>query len=483
MCVHMCSYRRYVVVTEGVILPRALPVSATELSRWLGLDTTIWLERLVEVGELPASVDRKGLSIDPRSLQDWILRAAPPPNGSADVDLTTLSEVSLSLTDGVPLESLFRGILDRVLDVLGARAGAIFVSDEDAWLDLVAAEGFPDGALPEALEGAAIWVAANGEPLLLPDPRRMNGAINLAESDQPHDALAVPFKVEGRVNGVLVAMRYRDAPRFADSHLAAATVLATEFGLALERARVKDAMSERLQTAQHQLEAYAVDVRSAFVAERERAAELRRTLHQLERTSLAAVRGLAAAVEAKDEGTAGHLARVTRYGLKMLELMDLGEGVDPQKLEYGFLLHDVGKLGIPDAILSKAGPLTQEEWVLMRRHPQIGVRILEGIPFLDDARDIVRSHHERWDGGGYPDGLSAEEIPVGARLFAVADAFDAMTTQRPYRKAMAIDDAVLELVTKAGTQFWPDAVEAFLSLPTETLHTMTAADHNNGHRV
>jgi HD-GYP domain-containing protein (c-di-GMP phosphodiesterase class II) len=478
----MCSYRRYVVVTEGVILPRSLPVSATELSRWLGLDTTIWLERLVEVGELPASLDRKGLSFDPRCLQDWILRATPSSNGSAHVDLTTLSEVSQSLANGAPLDIVFRSILERVLDVLEAPSGAIFVSDEDAWLDLVAAKGFPGDPLPEALQGAAIWVAANGEPLLLPDPRRMNGEINLADSDQPHDALAVPFKVEGRVNGVLVAMRYRDAPQFTDSHLSIATVLATEFALALERTRVEDAMGRRLTIAQDQLEAYAVDIRTAFVAEKQRTAELRRTMHQLECTSLATVKGMAAAVEAKDEGTAGHLARVTRYGLKMLELMDLGEGDDPQKYEYGFLLHDVGKLGIPDAILSKAGPLTREEWVLMRRHPQIGVRILEGIPFLDGARDIVRSHHERWDGAGYPDGLTAEEIPVGARLFAVADAFDAMTTQRPYRNAMTVDNAILELNMKAGTQFWPEAVDALLSLSSKTLRAMAVADHNN-HRV
>jgi ribonuclease P protein subunit RPR2 len=470
-------------MTEGVILPRPLPVSATELSRWLGVDTTMWLERLVEVGELPAFLDRKGLSFDPRCLRDWILRAAPSANGATHhVDLTTLSEVSLSLTNGAPLETLFRTILDRVLDVLEAPSGAIFVSDEDAWLDLVAAKGFPGDALPEALQGAAIWVAANGEPLLLPDPRRMNGVIDLAESDQPHDALAVPFKVEGHVNGVLVGMRYRDAPQFTDSDLSIATVLAAEFALALERTRVKDAMGKRLTVAQDQLEAYAVDVRTAFIAEKQRTAELRYMMHELERTSLATVKGMAAAVEAKDEGTAGHLARVTRYGLKMLELMDLTEGDDPQKFEYGFLLHDVGKLGIPDAILSKAGPLTQEEWVLMRRHPQIGVRILEGIPFLNGARDIVRSHHERWDGAGYPDGLTAEEIPLGARLFAVADAFDAMTTQRPYRKAMTVDDAILELNMKAGTQFWPEAVDALLSLSTKTLRAMAQADHNN-HRV
>jgi HD-GYP domain-containing protein (c-di-GMP phosphodiesterase class II) len=462
-------------------LPRPLPVSATELSRWLGVDTTIWLERLARRGELPALLDRKGLSFDPRCLQDWVLRSVPPTNGSAHVDLEALSWLSRSLADGAAPEPLFDRLLDRVLAVLEAQSGAIFVADEDAWLDLVAAKGLEGGELPEALEGAAIWAAANGEPLLLPDPRRIPNVVDLTDSNEPHDALAVPFKVEGRVHGVLVAMRYRDAPRFTDSHLSLATVLATEFGLALERARVHETMGKRLTIAQDQLEAYAVDVRAVFNAEREQAAELGRTLHKLKRTYLATVRGMAAAVEAKDEDTAGHLARVTRYGMMMLELMGMREDDDPNKFEYGFLLHDVGKLGIPDAILSKAGPLSEEEWALMRKHPQIGVRILEDIPFLDGAIDVVRSHHERWDGAGYPDGIAGEDIPLGARLFAVADAFDAMTTDRPYRRAMTVQDAVFELEMKSGSQFWPDAVDALLSIPTATLEAMAASRYDDHH--
>jgi HD-GYP domain-containing protein (c-di-GMP phosphodiesterase class II) len=143
-------------------------------------------------------------------------------------------------------------------------------------------------------------------------------------------------------------------------------------------------------------------------------------------------------------------------------------------MQYGFLLHDLGKLGVPDAILSKGGPLSTDEWALMKRHPEMGVRIISGIPFLEATREIVLSHHERWDGEGYPQRLAGDEIPVGARVFAVADAFDAMTTKRPYRAPMPIDVAVAELRRQSGVQFWPDAIDAFLSLPRELLERTVA---------
>jgi putative two-component system response regulator len=163
----------------------------------------------------------------------------------------------------------------------------------------------------------------------------------------------------------------------------------------------------------------------------------------------------------------------------MLSEIDRGRRGDPS-YEYGFLLHDVGKLGIPDRILAKDGPLTGEEWSQMRRHPEIGVRILAGIPFLEGACAIVSAHHERWDGTGYPHGLRGENIPMGARLFAVADAFDAMTTNRPYRCALPIEAAIGELRLRSGSQFWPDAVDALLSLPREMLEETTHS--GNGHR-
>ena len=134
-------------------------------------------------------------------------------------------------------------------------------------------------------------------------------------------------------------------------------------------------------------------------------------------------------------------------------------------IEHGVLLHDIGKIGIPDAILLKPGPLTPAEWKIMRRHPEIGRQIVERIPFLRGAVPIVYHHHERWDGTGYPLALRGEAIPLGARIFAVADALDAMTFDRPYSRAISFETARAEIERCAGTHFDPDVVATFLSIP------------------
>jgi HD-GYP domain-containing protein (c-di-GMP phosphodiesterase class II) len=129
-------------------------------------------------------------------------------------------------------------------------------------------------------------------------------------------------------------------------------------------------------------------------------------------------------------------------------------------MAYGFLLHDIGKLAVPDAILRAPGRLSEEQWSLMRRHPEEGVRMLSHVPFLGRALDVVHHHHERWDGGGYPDGLRGDEIPLWARIFCVIDALDAMTAERPYRAARSYEVALEEIRRHSGTQFDPAVVEA-----------------------
>jgi HD-GYP domain-containing protein (c-di-GMP phosphodiesterase class II) len=467
-----------------VKVSRLVAVSARELGSWLGLDS-LWLERLADEGELPANAGRKGYSFDPRSIYGWMVERKADLSDEGYFDLESLREISLLLAGGKSISTIYERILDRLLRVLDAECGAIFLRDDEAWLEQVASSGISDGPSAELLSGVAVWAAANGEALLLPDPRRLSGSVHLDQdivdlsTEAPRDAIAVPFVLDGHVMGVLVALRGRQAPSFAQGHLALATVLATELALAVERSRAQEALTNRLSIAQTQLEAYARDVRELFAAEKQRSQELRTALGEVRRTYLATVRGLAAAVEAKDEYTAGHLVRVTGYGMSMLGEFDQARRADPS-YEYGFLLHDVGKLGIPDRILAKDGPLTGDEWSYMRRHPEIGVRILEGIPFLEGASAIVRAHHERWDGTGYPQGLGGEDIPMGARLFAVADAFDAMTTDRPYRRALPIEAAIGELRLRSGSQFWPDAVDALLSLPREVLEETVHS--GNGHR-
>jgi diguanylate cyclase (GGDEF)-like protein len=219
------------------------------------------------------------------------------------------------------------------------------------------------------------------------------------------------------------------------------------------RAAAIDAEQERDKA---QLRAYAEAVRVTYAQGLERA-------QQLKQNYLATVLTLASAVEAKDEYTGGHINRVHRLGLLLARELVPEEADDPQ-MAYGFLLHDIGKLAVPDDVLNKAGPLNDEEWELMRDHPQAGVRILAPIPFLGRALDVVRHHHERWDGCGYPSGLAAEDIPMWSRIFAVVDSVDAMTSDRPYRAALSLDVAHEELQKGVGTQFDPHCVAGFMRL-------------------
>ncbi len=213
---------------------------------------------------------------------------------------------------------------------------------------------------------------------------------------------------------------------------------------------------------QEQLHVFARDAVSAYRREKQRARELKEALADLETAYLETVRSLAFVVEAKDAYTGLHLERCRLYGVALMEA--LGIAGDYPDAQYGFLLHDAGKVGVPERILEKPGPLTVAEWRVMRTHPTIGYQMVAGIPFLRNAAEIVRCHHEAFDGGGYPEGLQGEEIPVPARVFAVVDAFDAMTTDRPYRDALGIDRATEELRAMAGAQFDPDVVEAFVPL-------------------
>jgi len=208
----------------------------------------------------------------------------------------------------------------------------------------------------------------------------------------------------------------------------------------------------RLEEKERQLERYAADLRETFKAERARSAELRASY-------MATVRALANAVEARDAYTGRHAERVAAYGLEIARAAGLELADDPQT-EFGFLLHDVGKVAVPDAILFKPAPLTDEERMLMERHPVIGSEILREIEFLGDAKLVVRHHHERWDGAGYPDRLAGEDIPQAARVFAVADTLDALTTDRPYRPGGSFADARRVIGSGTATQFCPTCVEA-----------------------
>jgi putative nucleotidyltransferase with HDIG domain len=208
---------------------------------------------------------------------------------------------------------------------------------------------------------------------------------------------------------------------------------------------------------EQQLERYAADLRETFKRERERR-------HELRRSYMATVRALCNAVEARDAYTGKHAERVAAYGMEIARVLDAPFADDPE-VEFGFLLHDVGKVAVPDSILWKPEPLTAEERSLMERHPLVGWEILREIDFLGEAKLVVRHHHERWDGAGYPDRLAGEVIPLSARVFAVADVLDALTTVRPYRAPSTMIEARAMIKDSSGTQFDPEVVDAFLEIP------------------
>jgi response regulator RpfG family c-di-GMP phosphodiesterase len=203
-----------------------------------------------------------------------------------------------------------------------------------------------------------------------------------------------------------------------------------------------------------QLLVYARDLAQMIEVERQQ----RRLLQQAYRQTVVA---LADALEAKDPHTGHHAQRVQLYALALTEAVDPSLLEDPS-LEYGFLLHDFGKIAIPDETLDKPGPLTRDEWALMRSHPQLGAEMLASVTLLQGGGiEVVRHHHERWDGAGYPDGLAGDAIPIGARIFALADALDAITSNRPYRRALPWEQALDEILAGTGRQFDPQVVQAF----------------------
>src|SRR5215212_7801495 len=196
----------------------------------------------------------------------------------------------------------------------------------------------------------------------------------------------------------------------------------------------------------------------------QRTEELDSALRSCECSYRMTLKALVAALEARDSETHGHSERVVNFSLRLGQELGL-DAEQMRSLEFGSLLHDIGKIGVPDAILRKPAKLTEEEWVLMREHPLHGQKILRGIEFLEGAARVVAQHHEKWDGSGYPLGLRDEEIDLNARIFSVADAFDAITSDRVYRRGRTYKEAAVELDDFAGRQFDPTVVEAFHRVP------------------
>jgi putative nucleotidyltransferase with HDIG domain len=203
----------------------------------------------------------------------------------------------------------------------------------------------------------------------------------------------------------------------------------------------------------------------------ERTVELDKALQEVEASYRMALKALVQALETRDFETHGHSERVVTFSLRMGHELGL-DSENLRNLELGALLHDIGKIGVPDAILRKPAKLNEEEWMKMKLHPLHGQKILRNIPFLEGAARLVEQHHEQWNGTGYPHGLRGEEIDFNARIFQVVDAFDAMTSDRVYRRGTTYEKALEELERCAGTQFDPFIVQSFKQIPPEDWETL-----------
>jgi HD-GYP domain-containing protein (c-di-GMP phosphodiesterase class II) len=383
-------------------------------------------------------------------------RAALPSNGPAVVNLGA--------------DDRCRQLLVRAVDVLGGADGAIIAAGGGGVLEPIAAYGDPNawgkGPLKDAVRAALVASRPTDGIVAASSSRPASGT--------PERYFAAPLNIDGELIGLLMVTGTASEGASIGARLERLGPLLETITLSVERLRMLAALDKRsddISALRQQLDAFAVDFRSMYQAERDRSQQLAGALGELERTYRATVAGLAMAVEAKDECTGGHLFRVSRYGMLLTGIVSPEHAGDPQ-FEFGFLLHDVGKLMVPDEVLNKPGALTDAEWEVMRAHPGNGRSILEGIDFLQGAREIVFSHHERWDGNGYPQGLRDMEIPLGARIFPLCDAFDAMTSDRPYRRALTLHKALDEVCNGDGTQFWSEAVDAFMSIPRDSLQNV-----------
>ncbi len=337
-----------------------------------------------------------------------------------------LSEIYSSLE---PEEVLFQS-LKGIVSLIGCEAGSIWeLSEEEGKLFFRAivgrgAENLKGKSLHLG-EGIAGSVAASGKPRVIDDVRKSsewNPDFDRASSFHTENLLTFPLKSRGKVIGVIQLLNKEGGFRSEDIELI--ENLAGPVAMALENAR--------LYLFQKRL---------------------------FKETALA----LATAIDKRDPYTGGHTKRVLEYSGKIGEILDI-EGNELEKLELSAILHDVGKIGIPDEILRKKGSLTEEERRLIEKHPEIGAEIVEGIPGTESIVEGIKYHHERCDGSGYPDGLTCEEIPIFARIIAVADVYDALTSERPYRKALSPQEALDYLKEREGQKFWEEAVRALLSL-------------------
>lgn len=351
-------------------------------------------------------------------------------------ELTALNQLAFALGENMELDSVLNSALEQVVAVTKADSGSIMLLNEaGTTLKIEAAQGLPRDVITKTRidvgEGIAGWVAKTKEALILVDGMDPRFKKELKRDDIV-SAITVPLICKDRVIGVLSVNRKESLEFFTKENLNVVTSFAGQLAVTIENAKLYG---------------------------------------DLENTFLGTITALAAAVDAKDPHTYGHSNTVTAHAVAIAEKLGLSER-EIQTVRVASTLHDIGKIGIDGAILHKPEALSAEEREAVNGHPTIGANILASLDFLQETVPLILFHHERYAGGGYPSGVSGAAIPLGARIISVADSFNAMVSDRPYRRAMSVEVAVRELKDNSGTQFDPVVVEAFVKVLAEEGHTL-----------
>jgi putative nucleotidyltransferase with HDIG domain len=347
--------------------------------------------------------------------------------------LRALAEIGYVVNSSLEVQTVLSEIMDKFNQLTGAQRAFLMLQDEQGELFTVVGRNWKLESLKpgeyEISRTVVDRVVQEGEALLTTnaqeDPRF--DSIQSVVAYSLRSILCVPLKVKDELIGVIYADNRVREGIFTENHRFLLSAFANQAAAAYENAQLYNDLS---MSYEQTLEA------------------------------------LVTALDARERETEQHTRRVVLYSMALAKKTGLSDE-ELIEIRRGALMHDIGKIWVPDAILQKPGPLTEEEWVVMRRHPEEGLRILQGIMFFEGAVDIVGSSHEHYDGSGYPRGLVGDQIPHGARIFAVADALDAITSNRPYRKAQPFRAAYDEILRCRGTQFDPEVVDAFRSIDEE----------------
>jgi len=344
--------------------------------------------------------------------------------------LLGIHEFGVATSGIVEKDRLAKLIVINATRLLRTEIGSLMLVDKETnMLEIVAARGLPEELVKNVHipigKGIAGKVAEEGEPILcenIETDKRFSRQSN--DKYTSKSFVSVPLKVQNRVIGVLNINNKESKQKFDEKDLRLLTILAEQSARTIENAELYKHMQD---------------------------------------TYLGTIQTLARAIDAKDPYTKGHSDRVTRYAVKIAREMNLSESTI-RNIEYSALIHDIGKIGIQESILTKKGGLSGTEYEIVKMHPLIGESIITPVKFLNGIAPLILYHHERFDGKGYLEGLRGEAIPLGARIISVADAFDAMTSDRPYRKALTRKKAREELEKESGKRFDPQVIEAFLRL-------------------